>query len=264
MTDQANRQPKDKICAYEYTVRRGDSFYLIAHRLGVPLRDLLEANSDVNPARLMVGDVLCIPMEEDDRPQPAAPQAPQETQPAPEPAPQPAQPTQPAQPAQPAQPVQPVQPVQPAPDTQQPADGVEDDMDSLDQPAQPAPDASADAAAPSEPLDPAFSVCPESNRRTIQEGETITDVQLDTNMTLHTLQTANPETDLDSLTAGQVLCVPDANIPCDAPQTTRLTAGDTIESVALRLNTSVGALLRANPCLAPSDFREGTCINLPR
>ena len=65
MTDQANRQPKDKICAYEYTVRRGDSFYLIAHRLGVPLRDLLEANSDVNPARLMVGDVLCIPMEED-------------------------------------------------------------------------------------------------------------------------------------------------------------------------------------------------------
>ena len=259
MTDQANRQPKDKICAYEYTVRRGDSFYLIAHRLGVPLRDLLEANSDVNPARLMVGDVLCIPMEEDDRPQ-----APQETQPAPEPAPQPTQPTQPAQPIQPAQPSQ---PVQPAPDTQQPADdSAQDDMDSLDQPAQPSPDDTADTntAVPSEPLDPAFSVCPESNRRTIRQGETITDVQLDTNMTLHTLQNANPETDLDSLTAGQVLCVPDANIPCDAPQTTRLTASDTIESVALRLNTSVGALLRANPCLAPSDFREGACINLPR
>ncbi len=56
------RQPQDKICAYEYTVKRGDSFYLIAHRLGVPLRDLLEANSTINPARLMVGDVLCIPM----------------------------------------------------------------------------------------------------------------------------------------------------------------------------------------------------------
>ena len=31
-------------CAYRYTVRRGDSFYLIAQRTGVQLRDLLEAN----------------------------------------------------------------------------------------------------------------------------------------------------------------------------------------------------------------------------
>ena len=56
-------------CAEEYTVKRGDSFYLIAHKLGVPLRDLLNANSDIHPARLMVGDVLCIPREEDDSPQ---------------------------------------------------------------------------------------------------------------------------------------------------------------------------------------------------
>ena len=54
------------ICAEEYVVKRGDSFYLIAHKLGVPLRDLLAANSDIHPARLMVGDVLCIPREEDD------------------------------------------------------------------------------------------------------------------------------------------------------------------------------------------------------
>ena len=53
-------------CAEEYTVKRGDSFYLIAHKLGVPLRDLLAANSDIHPARLMVGDVLCIPREQDD------------------------------------------------------------------------------------------------------------------------------------------------------------------------------------------------------
>ena len=48
-------------CAYRYTVRRGDSFYLIAQRTGVQLRDLLEANPDIPPARLTVGDVLCIP-----------------------------------------------------------------------------------------------------------------------------------------------------------------------------------------------------------
>jgi len=33
-------QTTSQTCAYEYTVRRGDSFYLIAHRLGVPLKDL--------------------------------------------------------------------------------------------------------------------------------------------------------------------------------------------------------------------------------
>ena len=60
----------NRICAEEYVVKRGDSFYLIAHKLGVPLRDLLAANSSIHPARLMVGDVLCIPREEDDSPQP--------------------------------------------------------------------------------------------------------------------------------------------------------------------------------------------------
>lgn len=35
MTEQnGTKAPADKICAYEYTVKRGDSFYLIAHRLG--------------------------------------------------------------------------------------------------------------------------------------------------------------------------------------------------------------------------------------
>ena len=56
-------------CAEEYVVKRGDSFYLIAHKLGVPLRDLLAANRDIHPASLMVGDVLCVPREEDDSPQ---------------------------------------------------------------------------------------------------------------------------------------------------------------------------------------------------
>ena len=41
-------QTTSQTCAYEYTVRRGDSFYLIAHRLGVPLKDLLEANGGGN------------------------------------------------------------------------------------------------------------------------------------------------------------------------------------------------------------------------
>ena len=53
--------PSTFACAYQYTVKRGDSYYLISKRLGVALRDLIAANPNINPARLMVGDVLCIP-----------------------------------------------------------------------------------------------------------------------------------------------------------------------------------------------------------
>ena len=208
------RSPQEKVCGYEYTVRRGDSFYLIANRLGVPLRDLLEANSDVNPARLMVGDVLCIPTEESDAP-----------------------------PAQPAQP-EPAAPIAPAP---APTDDLDAPATLPDQPAAPE-----DAA-----QDEAIRVCPESNRHTVTAGETAADILLRAGVNLYSLQQANPDVDLTRLTAGQVLCVPDKSLPCPTPVTY------TLESVALRLNASLSALLHANPCLAPGDFRAGACINIP-
>lgn len=54
----------------EYTIRRGDSFYLISQRTGVPLSDLLAANPGVDPARLLVGQVICIPAAAAEQPCP--------------------------------------------------------------------------------------------------------------------------------------------------------------------------------------------------
>ena len=214
MSDINGRAPAEKVCGYEYTVKRGDSFYLIAHRLGVPLRDLLEANSEVNPARLMVGDVLCIPMEEDDAPR--------------------VSPT-------PAVPDPTTAESVPAPQTEV---LPEDDPDDLDRPAQ-------------EP------VCDNARRYVVQAGETISDIQLQAGLNLHTLRTANPDSDLDDIAPGDVLCVPLTNTPCPVAPCYTLAAEDTLESVALKRNVSVGALLRANPCLAPGDFVEGTSVILP-
>lgn len=45
-----------------YTIRQGDSFYLIAQRFGIPLANLLAANPGVDPARLVVGQVICVPV----------------------------------------------------------------------------------------------------------------------------------------------------------------------------------------------------------
>lgn len=206
------RAPQEKVCGYEYTVRRGDSLYLIANRLGVPLRDLLEANSDINPARLMVGDILCIPMEEDDAPQsPDMPSVPEE-----------------------------------APPEELPDEILPDSPDDLDRPADEG------------------SACPDSSPHTLLPGETAADIQLRHNVNRYTLQQANPTADLDNLAAGQVLCVPSVNTACPQAATYTLQTEDTIESTALRLNTSLAALLRANPCLAPSDFSAGRCIFIPQ
>ena len=235
MTDQTGSKPAvDKVCGYEYTVKRGDSFYLIAHRLGVPLRDLLEANSDVNPARLMVGDVLCIPMEEDDAPPADTPQAPPAADAAP--------------------------PSSDSGATVPPANALpeEEPTPPIEQTPAQTGTPEADSAANITP-----AVCPEQNRYTVAANETIADIQLRTGLNLHTLALANPNEDLDDLEAGQVLCVPEENIPCPVATTVMLRQDDTLEAVALRYNVSMGALLRANPCLAPGDFMQGACITLP-
>lgn len=44
-----------------YTIKRGDSFYLISQRYGIPLANLISANPGVDPARLQVGQIICIP-----------------------------------------------------------------------------------------------------------------------------------------------------------------------------------------------------------
>lgn len=235
MTHQSqDKAPVDKVCGYEYTVKRGDSFYLIANRLGVPLRDLLEANSHINPARLMVGDVLCIPMEEDDAVQPAEPDTPPEADQTPS-LPSPAETASPQE-TEPA-------PAAPVPEAAQ-------------------PQALTQSQTQSQPTQPAV-LCAEANRYTVAQGDTLADIQLRTGLNLHTLALANPDADLDDLEPGDVLCIPTENIPCPIATTFMLRQDDTLETVALRYNVSVGALLRANPCLAPGEFVEGVCITLP-
>lgn len=54
-----------------YMVRRGDSFQLIARRFDVSVRALMDANPELQPGRLVVGDVLCVPMPESPAPVPA-------------------------------------------------------------------------------------------------------------------------------------------------------------------------------------------------
>lgn len=210
MSNPAN-QPS---CAYQYTVKRGDSFYLIAHRLGVQLRDLLAANPDIPPSRLTVGDVLCIPYGNE---------------------------------------------------TQNPSDGNTpgNSGGNSDCVCPEVPETPVQPDAPSTPEAPENNICPPNRRTVVQQGQTASDLQLRYDLSYYTLQAANADKDLDALQGGDVVCIPENNLPCNLPTTVTLKENETLESIAVTYNLPIAALLRVNPCLAPEDFAAGVTIRLP-
>src|SRR5690625_6630620 len=44
-----------------YTIKPGDTFFLIARREGITVDALIKANPGVDPDRLFIGQVICIP-----------------------------------------------------------------------------------------------------------------------------------------------------------------------------------------------------------
>ena len=275
-------------CTEEYVVKRGDSFYLIAHKLGVPLRDLLAANRDIHPARLMVGDVLCVPREEDDSPQTgglggstnsgvssttqsggtvqttqatgtaqgsgttSGTQTTQATGMA-----DTTQTTQATGMAQGTGTTSGAQTTQATGTTSGAQTAQATGMTSATQPT--CMTGSTGQTAPDTTLS-----CTEDEQWIVQKGQTVSDLQLRGLVSRHTLETANPGVDLENLSVGQTVCIPKDNVPCALPETYTLAATETLEAVAMRFNLPVASLLRANPCLAPQDFEGGVTVILPK
>lgn len=235
----------EKICAEEYTVKRGDSFYLIAHKLGVPLRDLLAANRDIHPARLMVGDVLCIPREEDDTP-PAG--------------------TGSGGTGSTGGTTNSGNTGSTGGTTGSGSTGSTGGTTgsgSTGSTGSTTNSGSTDSTDGAETETPAPS-CPVDQRVQVEQGQTVADIQLKNLLSRHTLESANPGVNLDRLRTGQTLCVPTENVPCDVPETYTMGTGETLESLAVKFGLPVARLLRSNPCLAPQDFEAGTVVVLPR
>ena len=261
----------EKICAEEYTVKRGDSFYLIAHKLGVPLRDLLAANRDIHPARLMVGDVLCIPREEDDAPSSG---------------------TGSGSTGSTGGTTGSGSTGSTSGTTGSGSTGSTDGTTgstgntgsigstgstggttgstggttgsgSTGSTGGTTGSGSTGSTDGTETETPA-PACPVDQRVQVEQGQTVADIQLKNLLSRHTLESANPGVNLDRLRTGQTLCVPTENVPCDVPETYTMGTGETLESLAVKFGLPVARLLRSNPCLAPQDFEAGTVVVLPR
>lgn len=159
-----------------YRVQRGDSFYLIARKFGISVRALMNANPAIAAGRLLVGDILCVPVGEG-------------------------------------------------------------------------------------------RSCPVgSSAYTVQQGQSVVDVMLSSNVSLRALREYNEDIRLTALRPGDVLCVPpsgDRGLYENGGPVYRLQEGDTLDEIAERNGTNVEQILRLNPNLLPSDFVSGQVICLP-
>ena len=159
-----------------YRVQRGDSFYLIARKFGISVRALMNAHPAIAAGRLLVGDILCVPVGEG-------------------------------------------------------------------------------------------RSCPVgSSAYTVQQGQSVVDVMLSSNVSLRALREYNEDIRLTALRPGDVLCVPpsgDRGLCENGGPVYRLQEGDTLDEIAERNGTNVEQILRLNPNLLPSDFVSGQVICLP-
>ena len=105
-----------------------------------------------------------------------------------------------------------------------------------------------------------------SSAYTVQQGQSVVDVMVASNVSMRALREYNEDIRLTALRPGDVLCVPpsgDRGLCDNGGPVYRLQEGDTLEEIAELNGTNVEQLLRLNPNLLPSDFTEGQVICLP-
>ncbi len=98
---------------------------------------------------------------------------------------------------------------------------------------------------------------------TIALGDTLFTLATRFNTTVQAILQANPELDPNRLFVGQRICIPVPQPPPCRGFFYTVGAGDTLFSIATRFNTTVQAILQANPGLDPNRIFIGQQICIP-
>ena len=102
---------------------------------------------------------------------------------------------------------------------------------------------------------------------TIKPGDTIYKLAMTYNTTVEAILALNPGLDPDNLRIGQVICIPrETPPPPRCPIGTFayvIKPGDTIYKLAQTYNTTVAAIMAANPGLDPNNLQVGQVICIP-
>ena len=170
---------------FEYTVKAGDTFFTLAQEFNTTVEAIQRANPGVDPNRLQIGQVICIPG----------------TGPTPPP-----------------------------------------------------------------------SKCPSGTfEYTIKAGDTFFTLAQRFNTTVEAIQRANPGVNPNNLQIGQVICIPGSGTtpppsgkcPSGTSEYT-IKSGDTFFLLAKRFDTTVAAIEKANPGVNPNNLQVGQVICIPK
>ena len=97
----------------------------------------------------------------------------------------------------------------------------------------------------------------------IQAGDTLFALANRFGTTVEAILAANPGIDPNRLTIGQRICIPVTAPPACPGFTYTIQAGDTLFSLAARFNTTVQAIINANPGIDPNRLAIGQRICIP-
>ncbi len=101
---------------------------------------------------------------------------------------------------------------------------------------------------------------------TIRAGDTCFGLARRFNTTINAIIEANPGINCDNLQIGQIICIP-GRPPAECPPNTfpyTIRAGDTCFRLARRFNTTINAIIEANPGINCNNLQIGQTICIPR
>lgn len=114
------------------------------------------------------------------------------------------------------------------------------------------------------PVPPSGEPCPGGFPFVIRPGNTFFSIARRFGIAVAALAAANPGVNPLRLRVGQTICVPAPRpIPCPSGQIYTIVAGDTLFSLAQRFNTTVDALIAANPGIDPNSLQVARMICIP-
>ncbi|HPT88430.1 MAG TPA: LysM peptidoglycan-binding domain-containing protein [Bacillota bacterium] len=106
-------------------------------------------------------------------------------------------------------------------------------------------------------------VCRNGFLYTIVSGDTLFSLALRFNTTVDAILRANPGLNPNQLYVGQQICIPGRPTPACPGTIYTVVTGDTLTSIAVRFNTSVQAIIQANPGINPNFIVPGQQICIP-
>lgn len=115
--------------------------------------------------------------------------------------------------------------------------------------------------------------CPRGSMYKVKSGDSLSSILIKFNISIMDLEAGNPGINIDRLKVGQEICILDHKdrgcpcaddtkayviVPADVPS-----SGSALNNLARKFNVSVSSILKANPNMAPMDFVAGkrVCIS---